>query len=127
MDLGDFLWSLLVFYFIFFYFMVVFRILGDLFSDRETSGLAKTGWIIFLLFLPVLAMIVYLITRGRGMTERTIARSQAANAEQEQYIRQVAGSSNSEPAAQIARGQELLQSGAITHQEFDALKAKALA
>jgi hypothetical protein len=61
------------------------------------------------------------------MTERAIARSQAASAEQEQYIRRVAGSGTSEPAAQIARGQELLQSGAITHQEFDALKAKALA
>jgi len=128
MTFGDFLWSLLIFYLIFFYFMILFRILGDLFSDPEVSGLAKTGWIIFLLFFPFLAMIVYLIARGKRMTERTIARSEAANAEQQEYIRRVAGSSNGgDPVAQIAKGHELLESGAITRQEFDTLKAKALA
>ena len=64
MDLGDFLWSLLVIYFIFFYFMILFRIIGDLFSDHDTSGLAKTVWIIFLLFVPFLAMFIYLIVAG---------------------------------------------------------------
>ena len=126
MSLGDFLWSLLVIYFIFFYFMMVFRILGDLFSDPDTSGVAKALWIVFLLFLPFIAILVYLITRGRRMTERAIAASQAANAEQQEYIRRVAGT-NGQPAAQIAKGHELLESGAITQQEFDTLKAKALA
>jgi hypothetical protein len=126
MSLGDFLWSLLVIYFIFFYFMMVFRILGDLFSDPDTSGVAKALWIVFLLFLPFIAILVYLITRGRRMTERAIAASQAANAEQQEYIRRVAGS-NGQPAAQIAKGHELLESGAITQEEFDTLKAKALA
>jgi hypothetical protein len=127
MTLGDFLWSLLVVYFMFFYFMILFRILGDLFTDSEMSGIAKTGWIIFLLFLPFLAMIFYLISRGKRMTERAVARSQAANAEQQEYIRRVAGSSKPDPATQIAKGQDLLNSGAITQQEFDGLKAKALA
>lgn len=126
MSLGDFLWSLLVIYFIFFYFLMLFRILGDLFSDPETSGFGKAMWIIFLLFLPFIAILVYLITRGRRMTERAIAASQAANAEQQEYIRRVAGS-DGQPAAQIAKGHELLESGAITQQEFDTLKAKALA
>jgi hypothetical protein len=126
MSFGDFLWSLLIIYFIFFYFIVLFRIIGDLFSDREASGLAKTGWIIFLLFLPLIAIIVYLIVRGQGMTERTIAQAKAANAAEQDYIRTVAGG-GSEPAEQIAKAHELLSSGAITQDEFDAIKAKALA
>jgi ABC-type multidrug transport system fused ATPase/permease subunit len=125
--LGDFLWSLFVIYFMFFYFMILFRIVGDLFSDHELSGLGKTAWIIFLLLLPFIAIFVYLITRGKAMTGRAIARSQAASADQQEYIRQVAGSSTNDPAAQIAKGHELLSSGAITQQEFDTLKAKALA
>jgi hypothetical protein len=123
-DLGEFLWTLLVIYFIFFYFMILFRILVDLFSDHETSALAKTAWIIFLLLLPFIAIFVYLITRHEGMTERTIAASQQAQAAQKDYIRQAAGN---DPATQIANGQELLKSGAITQQEFEALKTKALA
>jgi hypothetical protein len=132
-SLGDFLWSLLAFYFIFFYFMMLFRIIGDLFADRELSGFAKTVWFLALLFLPFISIFVYLITRGKAMTERTIAASREARAQQDDYIREVAGSSGSsssssgDPAAQIAKGQELLSSGAITQQEFQALKAKALA
>jgi hypothetical protein len=124
---GDFLWSLLIIYFIFFYFMILFRIIGDLFSDHEMSGLGKTGWIIFLVVFPFLAMFIYLITHGKDMTERAMAHEQAAAADQQDYIRQVAGSGNNDPAAQIAKGHELLSSGAITQQEFDSLKAKALA
>jgi Phospholipase_D-nuclease N-terminal len=128
MDLGEFLWTLLVIYFIFFFFMILFRILGDLFSDHSTSGLAKTGWIVFLLLLPFLGIFVYLITRGQGMTERSIAQAKAMDAAQRDYIRETAGGgAGADPAAQIAKGQELLSSGAITQQEFDAIKAKALA
>ena len=126
MDLGDFLWSLLVIYFIFFYFMILFRILGDLFSDHDTSGWVKTLWIVFLLFVPFIAIFVYLIARGRGMTERAMASAQAADAAQQAYIRDVAGSGD-DPTAQISKAQSLLQSGAITTAEFETLKAKALA
>ena len=127
MSLGEFLWSLLVIYFIFFYFMILFRILGDLFSDHDTSGFGKTMWIIFLLVLPFISIFVYLITRGKEMTERSMAQAQAFDAQQQDYIRSVAGSGSNDPAAQIAKGQDLLKSGAITQQEFDSLKAKALA
>ena len=126
MDLGDFLWSLLVIYFIFFFFMILFRIIGDLFSDPDASGWEKTLWIIFMLLVPWLGILVYLIVRGKGMTERAIAAQQAAQEAQQQYIRETAGTST-DPAAQIAKGQELLTSGAISQQEFDALTAKALA
>ena len=94
MSLGDFLWSLLVIYFIFFYFMILFRVIGDLFSDKEASGLSKTLWLIFLLFLPFLALFIYLITKGQAMTERSMARAAEANAAQQDYIRQVAGSAD---------------------------------
>ena len=127
MTFAEFFWGLLFFYLIFFYFMTLFRIIGDLFSDSDMGGFAKAAWIIFLLFLPFISMIIYLIVRGQRMAERTIARAQAANASQQEYIRSVAGSNGQDPATQIVKGRELLDSGAISQQEFDALKAKALA
>ena len=126
MDLGDFLWSLLVIYFIFFYFMILFRVIGDLFSDPDATGWTKTAWLVFLLFLPFLSLFVYLITRGRAMNERAMARAEEMNAAQQDYIRQVAGTAD-EPTAKIAKAHELLNAGAISPAEFDALKAKALA
>ena len=126
MSLGDFLWSLLVIYFIFFYFMILFRVIGDLFSDKEASGLSKTLWLIFLLFLPFLALFIYLITKGPAMNQRAIARAQEMDAAQQEYIRSVAGTAD-DPTAKIAKAHELLSSGAISQAEFDALKAKALA
>ena len=125
MDLGDFLWSLLVIYFIFFYFMIVFRIIGDIFANKEASGLSKTAWLVFLIFLPFLSMFIYLIVNGKEMTQRAMAQAAEADAAQQAYIRQVAGSDDS--TAQIARAHELLNSGAISEQEFSTLKAKALA
>jgi hypothetical protein len=126
MDLGDFLWSLLVIYFIFFYFMILFRVIGDLFSDKEASGLSKTLWLIFLLVLPFLALFIYLITKGPEMNQRAIARAEEMDAAQRDYIRQAAGTGD-DPTAKIAKAHELLSSGAISQAEFDALKAKALA
>ncbi|HEY4314346.1 MAG TPA: SHOCT domain-containing protein [Actinomycetes bacterium] len=126
MSFGDFLWSLLIFYFIFFYFMILFRIIGDLFSNHDASGWTKFLWILFLLFFPFIAILVYMITQGQGMTERAMAQAKAANASQQAYIREVAGA-GADPTDQIAKGAELLKSGAITQAEFDALKAKALA
>ena len=126
MDFGDFLWSLLIFYFIFFYFMILFRVIGDLFSNKEASGLNKTLWLLFLLFLPFLSLFIYLIVNGQGMTERAMARAAEQNAAQQDYIRQVAGAGD-DPTAQIAKAHDLLAAGAISQAEFDALKAKALA
>jgi len=126
MSFGDFLWSLLIFYFIFFYFMILFRIIGDLFSNHDASGWTKFLWILFLLFFPFIAICVYLISQGQGMTQRAMARAAEVNASQQAYIREVA-STGTDPTDQIAKGAELLKSGAITQAEFDALKAKALA
>jgi Phospholipase_D-nuclease N-terminal/Short C-terminal domain len=123
----DIFWSLLWFFFLFIWIMVLFHIFGDLFRDREVSGLAKTLWVIFLVFTPFLAALVYFIVRGRGMAERAAAQQRRAQDEFAGYVRSVAGDGDETPAAQIARAKELLDAGTIDQAEFDRLKAKALA
>ena len=108
--------------------MVWFRCIFDLFRDRNLSGWGKAGWAILLIFVPWLGALIYLIARGRSMTERQVAEMQQMQSQQEQYIKSVAGSSSGgSPADQIASAKSLLDSGAITQAEFDSLKAKALA
>lgn len=125
MDLVDFLWSLLVIFFMIMFFMVFFMILMDLFSDASLGGGAKALWILFLLVFPPLAALVYLIARGNSMAERRKAQYEQAEKAQKAYIQQAAGSVS--PADQIASAKSLLDAGTISQQEFDALKAKALA
>ena len=121
----DWFW-LLIWTFVFVcYLMVLFQIIGDLFRDKDLSGWWKALWIIFLIIFPFLAAIIYLIARGRGMGERQAGDMRRAQAASDQYIQSVAGQSN--PAEQIASAKSLLDSGAITQEEFDKLKAKALA
>jgi len=106
--------------------MVWFRCLFDMFSDSSLSGWAKAGWAILLIFVPWLGALIYLIARGRSMTERQQAAVAQRQAEQEKYIQQVAGTSPA-PAEQIASAKALLDSGAVTQEEYESLKAKALA
>ena len=106
--------------------MVWFRCLFDLFGDHTLSGWGKAGWALLLIFVPWVGALIYLIARGRSMTERQISRTKEMQAAQEQYIQQVAGTPTS-PVDQIANAKALLDSGAIDQGEFDALKAKALA
>jgi hypothetical protein len=103
-----------------------FRCLFDMFSDSTLSGWAKAGWAIFMIFIPWVGALVYLIARGRSMSDRQAAAIQSQQAAQEQYIKQVAGSSD-DPVTRIADAKALLDSGAITEAEFNTLKAKALA
>ncbi|MCW3493084.1 SHOCT domain-containing protein [Microbacterium sp. SSM24] len=123
------LWSLVLWFFWVFvfvaYLMVLFSILGDLFRDHTLSGWWKAVWIIFLIFVPFLTALIYLIARGRGMTERSIAQAQELRSQQDAYIRATAGGSSA--ADDIAKAKSLLDSGAISQSEFDSLKAKALA
>jgi Short C-terminal domain/Phospholipase_D-nuclease N-terminal len=103
-----------------------FRCLLDMFSDSTLSGWGKAGWAIVLIFVPWLGALIYMIARGRSMAERQMAAVAQQQVAQEEYIKQVA-SSTASPTAQIADGKRLLDSGAITEEEFAALKAKALA
>ena len=106
--------------------MVWFRCLFDLFGDHTLSGLGKAGWAILLIFVPWFGALIYLIARGRSMTERQMSKAKEMQAAQADYIKEVAGSGTS-AADQIASAKALLDSGAIDRGEFDTLKAKALA
>lgn len=123
-------WDVLLWSFWFFIWiaalMVWFRCLFDLFGDSSLSGWGKAGWSILLIFVPWLGALIYLIARGRSMTERQMKAIAEQQAAQQEYIQQVAGKSAS-PASQIADAKALLDSGAITQTEFDSLKAKAMA
>jgi uncharacterized membrane protein len=121
----DFFWFIISFFLLMAYLMVLFQIVGDLFRDKETSGGVKAVWIFFLIFLPILTSLVYLIARGKDMTERNISAVQTAQRNQEAYIREV--SAGASPADQIAQAKTLLDSGAISATEFEQLKTKALA
>ena len=122
------LWSFWIFIW-FAAFMVWFRCIFDLFRDSALSGWAKAGWAVLLIFVPWVGALIYLIARGRTMNERQMAEMAEMQAQQEKYIKQAAAGSTAtgSPAAQIASAKELLDSGAITQAEFDALKTKALA
>ncbi|MEV6071222.1 SHOCT domain-containing protein [Nocardia sp. NPDC052001] len=124
MSFWDAIWLIIVSFAFIAYLLLLFYIIGDLFRDRQTSGWVKAVWIIFLIFLPMLTALVYLIARGSGMQERSEAAARQMQAAQADYIRDTAGTS---PAAQIADAKRLLADGTITQQEFDHLKAKALA
>ena len=125
MNFGDFFWLLIWTFFIVFYLMILFQILGDLFRDKELSGWWKAVWVIALIIFPFLTALIYLIARGRGMAERQAGEIQQAHAATDSYIQQVAGRGN--PAEQIATAKGLLDQGTITQAEFDQLKATALA
>jgi hypothetical protein len=105
---------------------VWFRCVVDMFGDQTLSGWGKAGWSLLLIFVPWIGVLVYLIARGRSMTARQASKAAEMQSAQEQYIKQVAGTSTS-ATDQIASASSLLKSGAINQVEFDALKAKALA
>ena len=124
-SLADWLWWLLIVFFMVVYFMMLFRIIMDVFRNHESSGWVKAGWLIALLFFPLLTMLIYVIVDGKHMAERDIKQMQAVQQAQNDYIKSVAGSSD--PTAQIAQAHDLLEKGAISQQEFDSIKSKALA
>jgi hypothetical protein len=124
MEFWDFFWLMVWSFFFVAYLMVLFQVVADLFRDRDLSGWWKALWIVFLIFLPVLTALVYLIARGEGMARRQQQVARVAKHEAETYIRDVAGGS---PVDQIVGATELLNAGTITPEEFERLKAKALA
>ncbi len=120
----DFLWTTIVIFAFIAYLLILFNILVDLFwRDHKTSGWIKAIWVIFLIVLPYLTALVYLIARGKGMAERAREQNMQAKRETDDYIKQAAGRS---PAQEIADAKNLLETGTISQAEFDTLKAKAL-
>lgn len=106
------------------YLFILFYVVSDLFRDAGLGGGGKAAWIVFLIFFPLLASIVYLLARGKGMSERSAAAAKAQKSAADEYIKSVAGVS---PADQIASAKALLDAGTVTQAEYEALKAKALA
>jgi predicted PurR-regulated permease PerM len=125
MSFWDVIWVVIVSFAFIAYLMVLFYIVTDLFRDHTVSGWIKAVWIVLLIFFPLITSLVYLIVRGKGMTERQLNAARQAQAATDDYIRSVSGAAS--PADQIAQAKGLLDSGAISQEEFDALKAKALA
>jgi ABC-type multidrug transport system fused ATPase/permease subunit len=128
MSIWDFLVWVFWFYIAIACIWIFITIFIDIFRDHSLGGFAKALWVIFLVLVPFLAALIYLIARGRSMGERQMAEAAAAQSKQNEYIRQVAGSSSaSSPAGEIESAKKLLDSGAITQPEYDAIKTKALA
>ncbi|HEX8344121.1 MAG TPA: PLD nuclease N-terminal domain-containing protein [Actinoplanes sp.] len=128
-DNGSFLLAMFEFFIFFAWFMCLFWVFGDLFRSRDLGGVAKTLWALFLIFLPILGMLIYMIARGSGMTDRARAAQTEAQQRQDAYIRSVATPSarNDSVTDEIASAKALLDSGAISAGEYEKLKATALA
>ena len=119
----DVLWSMIIFFFWVIWIWIVITVLIDVFRRHDIGGWAKAAWVVFVVILPWLGVLVYLIVEHDGMRERSLSQAQAQRQEFDSYVRTTAGGS----AGEIAQAKELLDSGAITQEEFAALKAKALA
>ena len=120
----DLMWLIFSSFIFISYLIILFQIVVDLFRDPDLGGGSRAVWIIGLIFLPVFTAIVYVLSRGRSMSERQRASVQRSRSETENYIREVAGKS---PAEQISAAKSLLDAGTITQDEYAKLKAKALA
>ena len=123
---GQVLWSIIWFTLFFIWIWILISVFADIFRSDDLGGFAKTIWIIFVIVLPYLGVFVYLIARGKGMQERSMKQMAAAQAAQAQYIQSVAGTSAPSASEEIARLSDLRDKGAISEEEFQAAKAKAL-
>ena len=122
----DLMWTMLVFFLWIMWIWLLFTVFADIFRRHDLSGWGKAGWLIFAILLPFLGVFIYLITQNVGMTERNLERSRAQRDQFDDYVRTTAGGGGG-AAAEIDKAKQLLDSGAITQAEFEALKQKALA
>ena len=120
----DVLWTMLVFFAWVIWFWLLITCFSDLFRRRDASGGKKVLWTIFLILAPFLGVFAYLLANSEGMAERNERRAQAQQAELDEYVKQTA---NGSAAVEIEKAKGLLDTGAISQTEFDAIKQKALA
>jgi hypothetical protein len=118
----ELLWSMLVFFGLVIWIWIAITVLIDVFRRHDIGGWGKAAWTVFIIVLPFLGVLVYLITQHEGMYERSAKQAQAQQQAFDQNVREAAGGS----AAEIAKAKELLDAGTITQAEFEAIKAKAL-
>jgi len=119
------MWTLLVIFAWVIWFWLLIVIFADLFRRPDVSGWGKAAWVVFLIVLPFLGVLVYLISQSTGMTERRAKDAQTAQAQFDQYVRSVGASGS--PASQIEKAKQLLDTGSITQQEFDEIKRRTIA
>ena len=124
-QLGEVLLSIMWFFLFFIWIMLLFQVIVDIFRDHSMGGWGKAGWLIFILFLPYLGVLVYLIAHGGSMARRDVAEAQANEAAFQDYVRQAAGSTST--ADELSKLGDLRSQGVITDAEFEAQKAKLLA
>jgi hypothetical protein len=124
LSLSEFVWSLLILFFMIMYFMMLFQVIGDIFRRHDENGGKKALWLIFLLVAPFLSLFIYVLVNGQGMQERNIRDVQRSREAMDEHIRTVAGGGGA--ADEISQAKALLDSGAISQAEFEQLKAKAL-
>jgi hypothetical protein len=118
------LWDILIFFAWVIFIWIAITVLIDVFRRGDISGWGKAAWVVFVVILPWIGVLTYLIVNHTGMAERRAQDTQVAQAQFDQYVRQAAGTGG--PASEIQKAKELLDNGAITQQEFDAIKTKAL-
>ena len=117
------LWTMIIFFAWVAWIWIVITVLVDVFRRDDIGGWGKAGWVVFVIIVPFLGVLIYLIAQHDGMRERSLDQAKAQQASMDQSVRDTAGGS----ATEIAKAKELLDSGAIDQAEFDTLKAKALA
>ena len=117
-------WDILIIFAWILFIWIAVTVFIDIFRRRDLSGWAKAAWVVLVVILPWIGVLIYLIVNHDGMAERSEKQSQAAQAQFDEYVRQTAGKGG--PAGEIETAKKLLDSGAITQAEFEALKAKAL-
>jgi len=124
-DLGDALLTVLSIFFIVIWIWILIAILSDLFRDHELSGWWKAVWVLFLIFIPFLTALIYLIARGHGMRDRAAKAQAEAQKHFQQYVRETAGSAGS-PSEELERLAKLKENGTITDEEYAKLKPKVV-
>jgi hypothetical protein len=122
----DVMWTIFLFFGLVMFFWLLFMVFGDLFRRHDIGGLGKTLWTVFILVLPLIGAFTYLIAEGRAMGDRNAEQAKAMKAQTDDYIRSVATGNAYHGVDEIARGQELLKNGAISQDEFDEIKKRAL-
>ena len=121
----DILWTMIIIFAWIIWFTLLFRVIIDIFRRHDIHGGGKALWLFFVIILPFLGVFIYLIVDGKGIAERDMKNAQASQQQFDSYVQSVASSAG--PAGEIDKAKQLLDSGAITQAEFEALKAKALA
>jgi hypothetical protein len=121
----DILWTMLIFFAWVIWFWILIRVLLDVFRRHDLSGFGKAGWTLLMIVLPFAGVLIYLIAHGQDMGKRDIEQAQAAQTQFDDYVRSVGAEGGA--AAEIERAKKLLDSGAISQAEFEAIKGKAIA